>query len=60
MAPQHPAGYPYRSHSWFMIVVAVVLGIIAAFAFGGDPLGDIPGMTWLAASWSAFLIAWLV
>ena len=60
MAPVAPAGPPRHSHSWFMLVISVVLAVIAAFTFGGDALADIPGMTWLAASWAAFVLAWVV
>lgn len=60
MTPVAPVAPTAHSHAWLLMVASVVLAVIAAFAFGGDALGDIPGMTWLAASWAAFVLAWVV
>jgi len=59
MAPAAPP-YPAHSHAWFMMLIAAVLFIIGAFAFGGDALGDIPGWAWDSAAAAAFVLAWVV
>lgn len=56
--PQPPAGY--RSHSWFMLLISAVLFVIAAFAAGGDALGNIPALVWAFAGAAAFVLAWVV
>lgn len=60
MTPQTVAPAPARSHSWFMLLISAVLFVIAAFAAGGDALGNIPALTWAFAGAAAFVLAWVV
>jgi hypothetical protein len=61
MAPvTPPPGWPARTHGWWMMLIAGVLFVLAAFAAGGDPLGDIPAWTWGFAGFAAWVLSWVV
>jgi hypothetical protein len=40
-----------------LLVISCVLFVIAAFAFGGDPLGDIAPWSWMAGGFSAWVLS---
>jgi hypothetical protein len=60
MAPIVPPARPVGSHAWFFLVAAAVLFVLAAFAFGGDTLSGIPGLTWVCGGIAAIILAWVV
>lgn len=64
MAPVTPDGrpayYARGTHSWWMLLFAAVLLIIAAFSASGDSLGDIATWTWGFAGFAAVVLAWVV
>jgi hypothetical protein len=43
-----------------MMLISGILFVLAAFAFGGDSLGDIPAWTWMAAGFAAWVLASVV
>ena len=42
------------------VIASVVMFVLAAFAFGGDSLGDVPAWTWMAGALAAWGLAKVV
>lgn len=57
--PQRPVYGPLHL-SLLLVIAAVVLMVLAAFAAGGDSLGDIPAWSWAFGALAAWFLSSVV